>query len=103
MSRKPYATVVTANDLIEGDVVYLTAAQTWTRHLEQAHVLTDQTEAEVALAAAVARPAEVVGCYLAPVRQTPNGPQPAHFREEFRRRGPSNYAHGKQATSMNAA
>jgi hypothetical protein len=26
-----------------------------------------------------------------------NGPEPTHFREAFRTRGPSNYAHGKQA------
>ena len=28
----------------------------------------------------------------------PNGPEPIHFREAFRTRGPSNYAHGKQET-----
>jgi hypothetical protein len=28
--------------------------------------------------------------------ETENGPQPVHFREEFRRTGPSNYFHGKQ-------
>ena len=26
-----------------------------------------------------------------------NGPEPTHFREDFRRTGPSNYHHGKQA------
>ncbi|EDZ40945.1 conserved hypothetical protein [Rhodobacteraceae bacterium HTCC2083] len=26
----------------------------------------------------------------------PDGPEPTHFREAFRRKGPSNYAHGKQ-------
>jgi len=25
-----------------------------------------------------------------------HGPEPIHFREAFRTRGPSNYAHGKQ-------
>ena len=30
-----------------------------------------------------------------------NGPEPTHFREEFRTRGPSNYAHGKQADYLN--
>lgn len=103
MSRKPYAAVVTANDLLIGDVVYLTAAQTWTRHLEQALVLTDKTDAELALAHADTQTADVVGCYLADVRQTATGPQPVHFREDFRRRGPSNYAHGKQATAADAA
>jgi hypothetical protein len=27
----------------------------------------------------------------------PDGPEPVHFREAFRTRGPSNYRHGKQA------
>ena len=31
------------------------------------------------------------------VRIGPDGPEPAHFREAFRTRGPSNYPHGKQA------
>lgn len=99
MSRKPFAAVVTANDLIEGDVVYLTAAQTWSRDIAHAFVLTDKTDAELALAHADTQTASVVGCYLADVRQTASGPQPVHFREEFRRRGPSNYAHGKQAAA----
>jgi len=38
-----------------------------------------------------------VGVYLAEVQPGPNGPEPAHFREDFRRTGPSNYPHGKQA------
>jgi hypothetical protein len=38
----------------------------------------------------------VVGPYLADARPGPNGPEPTHFREAFRTRGPSNYAHGKQ-------
>ena len=39
----------------------------------------------------------VVGPYLADARPGPRGPEPTHFREEFRTRGPSNYNHGKQA------
>ena len=39
----------------------------------------------------------VVGPYLADARLGRNGPEPTHFREEFRTRGPSNYNHGKQA------
>jgi len=33
--------VVTANDLREGDVVYLTETNNWTRHLSEAEVLQD--------------------------------------------------------------
>ncbi len=97
MARGSAARVVTANALIEGDVVWLTAEGRWTRDLRQAQVFSDDESASAALAAAEARSGEVVGCYLANVRPTPNGPEPEHFREDFRRRGPSNYFHGKQA------
>ena len=40
----------------------------------------------------------VVGVYLADVAPEASGPKPTHFREEFRAKGPSNYAHGKQET-----
>ncbi|MCB1390028.1 MAG: DUF2849 domain-containing protein [Rhodobacteraceae bacterium] len=98
MSRVPQPRIVTANALIEGDVVYLTATGTWSRDLKQAQPFTDTAGAEAALAAA-ARMRDVVGCYLAEVRLTAQGIEPAHFREDFRRRGPSNYAHGKQAAA----
>jgi hypothetical protein len=29
-----------------------------------------------------------------------NGPEPTHFREDFRRTGPSNYFHGKQVDDL---
>ncbi len=99
MSRAPQAQVVTANALVEGDVVYLAANASWTRHLTEAQVFTDPAEADAALAAAAKRQDIVVDCYLAEVRQTAHGIEPAHFREDFRRRGPSNYAHGKQAAA----
>ena len=44
----------------------------------------------------VAQKLVVVGVYLADAKPGPNGPEPVHFREEFRTRGPSNYKHGKQ-------
>ncbi len=99
MPREILSQVITANALIEGDVVYLTAGDTWTRHLTQAQAFSDKAAAEAALARAGKRSGEVVGCYLAEMRQTPHGLEPAHFREDFRRRGPSNYAHGKQAAA----
>jgi len=94
MSRTFTPKVVTANALIEGDVIYLTDSDHWTRNLAEAEVLTDEAHAQIRLIEASARLAEVVGVYLADV--TPTG-QPTHFREEFRRKGPSNYPHGKQA------
>jgi hypothetical protein len=103
MSRAPKVQIVTANALIEGDVVYLAANGAWTRHMTEAQVFTEAEPAEAALAEAAKQHSSVVGCYLAEVKQTAQGIEPAHFREDFRRRGPSNYAHGKQAAASDAA
>ena len=97
MSRSFTPKVVTANALIEGDVVYLTADDRWTRRHDEAELLTDEAHAELRLLQAQARAAQIVGAYLAEARQGADGPQPVHFRETFRTRGPSNYPHGKQA------
>lgn len=92
--------VVTANALLEGDVVYLTDADTWSRNLEQAEVLTDEADAQIRLIDASARVDEVVGVYLADVGPGEKGPEPAHFREAFRATGPSNYPNGKQSEAL---
>ncbi|MHA6261575.1 DUF2849 domain-containing protein [Arenibacterium sp. CAU 1754] len=88
--------VVTANDLLLGDVIYQTAQDTWSRSLREAEVLRDADRASVRLIHAEQQAGTVVGAYLADVRIGANGPEPVHFREDFRRTGPSNYAHGKQ-------
>jgi len=85
---------VTANALLEGDVIYQTATG-WTRNLAQAEVLTDEADADLRLIDASQQVDLVVGVYLADVDPDPV-PQPVHFREAFRAKGPSNYAHGKQ-------
>lgn len=88
--------VVTANALLEGDVIYLAADDSWTRSLLQAEVIDDEAIAQLRLLDAQRQPHRVVGAYLADVIPGPRGPEPAHFREDFRRKGPSNHAHGKQ-------
>ncbi|WP_375691559.1 DUF2849 domain-containing protein [Pseudooceanicola sp. LIPI14-2-Ac024] len=90
--------VVTANALLEGDVVYLTKDDRWTRELSEAELLTDEAHADLRLIEAGRRAGEIVGAYLADMKPGPNGPEPTHFREDFRRTGPSNYFHGKQET-----
>ncbi|TNF23079.1 MAG: DUF2849 domain-containing protein [Rhodobacteraceae bacterium] len=97
MPRQFTPKVVTANALLEGDVIYLTADDRWSRDLAEAEVLTDEAVADLRLLDASSRHAEAVGAYLADVRLKAGVPQPTHFREEFRRTGPSNYFHGKQA------
>lgn len=87
--------VVTANDLLKGDVIYQTATG-WTRALSEAEVLTDEADADLRLIEASQQTGHVVGVYLADVTLVDGTPEPGHFREDFRARGPSNYAHGKQ-------
>ena len=89
--------VVTGNALIEGDVIYLTSDDQWTRELAQAELITDQATANLRLLMAEGQPDQVVGPYLADASAGEAGPEPTHFREDFRRTGPSNYFHGKQA------
>jgi len=87
--------VVTANHLLEGDVIYQTATG-WTRRLSEAELLTDEADADLRLIDALQQTDAVVGAYLADVKVVNNALEPTHFREEFRTTGPSNYAHGKQ-------
>ena len=97
MSRRPFTPkVVTANALLEGDAVWLTADDRWTRKMHEAELIEDEAVAEDRLLFAIGQPDIVVGAYLVDAKPTPDGPVPTHFREEFRTRGPSNYAHGKQ-------
>lgn len=92
--------VVTANALLEGDVIYQTA-DGWTRRLSEAEVLTDEADADLRLIDAAQQFDTVVGVYLADVDASGPTPTPTHFREDFRARGPSNYAHGKQEVLSN--
>ena len=95
---KPFTPkVITANALLEGDVVYQTSTG-WTRKLSEAEVLTDEADADLRLIDALSQQDLVVGVYLADEAPEAGGPRPTHFREEFRATGPSNYAHGKQET-----
>lgn len=89
--------VVTASDLLDGDVIYQTEQDCWSRALADAEVLTDEADAQLRLLRAQRQTDVLVGAYLADVRVGADGPEPVHFREDFRRKGPSNYAHGKQA------
>lgn len=99
--RRPFTPkVVTANALLKGNAVYLRADGTWSPHHHEAELIEDPGRAEVRLHAAEAAPGLVVGAYLADARPGPDGPEPVHFREAFRTRGPSNYPHGKQEGAL---
>lgn len=89
--------VVTANRLLEGDAVWLTADDRWSPHMSEAELIEDEAVAQDRLIHAQSQAHVVVGAYLADAKAGETGPEPTHFRETFRTRGPSNYPHGKQA------
>lgn len=88
--------VVTANRLLEGDAVWLTPAGDWSPRMSEAEFITDEGTAELRLLGAAAQGHLIAGAYLCDARKGDHGPEPTHFREAFRTRGPSNYPHGKQ-------
>lgn len=93
MSKRSNPKVVTANHLLDGDVIYLDATGTWVRFIDTAKIFDTAEDANAALDAITD---DVVGAYIFDVAQTTDGPDPIHFREDFRATGPSNYRHGKQ-------
>jgi hypothetical protein len=99
MARAFTPKVLTANRLLEGDVIYLGSNGKWVSNHSNAALFTDESLANTALADAAAQPDFLVGAYLANAELRNGQPTPTHFREEFRTRGPSNYDHGKQESS----
>jgi hypothetical protein len=99
MARAFKPQMATGNALLEGDVVYFTSTGEWSRDIGDAAVAVNAEAAADLLARAQRFPNEVVGVYLTDVALDPSGrAAPAHFREAFRTRGPSNYPWlGKQA------
>jgi hypothetical protein len=98
-ARKFQPQMATGNDLLEGDVVYFTSTGEWSREIGDAALAMSPEAAEDLLARASAFPNRVVSVYLVEARVDDHGrAAPAHFREVFRTRGPSNYPqHGRQA------
>ena len=96
--------VVSANHLLDGDVVYLDAEARWTRALSRAAVARTDKEAQDLLSLAD-QPGTVVGPYLIDVAPDASGHlAPTHFREKFRETGPSNRPDiGRQADLRGAA
>jgi len=89
--------VVTANHLLNGEVIYFTTTHAWSPLHTEAACYTDSASTAQGLASAQQQPHIAVDPYLVEVRLNAAGqPEPIHFREQFRTRGPSNYAHGKQ-------
>lgn len=82
--------IVSANDLMDGDVVYLTAQNTWSRQITEAVIAPDEAAADILLAKGEERQDLIVGAYLLDVAIGDDGtPSPTHFREKYRLNGPS--------------
>ena len=95
---KPFTPkIVTANDLLIGDVNYQTTTG-WSRDLADAEVLSDEAHADLRMIDASQQIDTAVGVYLMDIDAAGDALKTKHFREAFRARGPSNYAHGKQET-----
>jgi sulfite reductase (NADPH) hemoprotein beta-component len=91
MSRNQVPTILTANDLLEGDAVFL-GFDGWVRDHRAARVAHDEAEAAAlkAIGAADKARALVVDPYLVEVALGPDGsPTPLRYRELLRTRGPS--------------
>lgn len=93
--------ILSANDLLDGDVVFLDEAGGWTPDPAKAAVARDGEEAERLEAAgrAAAAANRIVDPYLVDVTLGSDGfPQANHFREAIRQTGPTVLPNlGKQA------
>lgn len=93
--------IITANDLLSGEVVYLSKPGQWSPNHSEAVLFKDMHAANARLADVQTQDSSVVGPYLAAAAQEGrNAPTPVHFREAFRTRGPSNQFLGKQARTV---
>jgi len=98
MEKAIAAKIITANDLLSGEVVYLTDTGAWSRSPDDAVLLPDGPAADERLAMLQRQDTSAIGPYLAAATRSDNGKiTPAHFRELFRTTGPSNRFIGKQA------
>jgi hypothetical protein len=99
------ATVVTANRLGDGAVVYLAPEGRWTECINCALVAqTDQSEPLMAMAERAVADRLVVAPYTIDVDESADGPRPRHVKEVIRAQGPTVRRDlGKQAWTRCAA
>jgi sulfite reductase (NADPH) hemoprotein beta-component len=92
VKRPPLPVILVANDLLDGDVLFV-ADGGWTRDAREAKVAHDDEAAQAleAFAAAEAKRSRIVDPYLVDVVVSAEGaPVPRHYRELLRTLGPSN-------------
>jgi hypothetical protein len=81
--------VVTANRLSDGAVVYRTAGHEWTTGIDDAAVVTTAAAATELLTRAKADGTQAVDVYVAPVKLEDDRILPGNLREIIRMRGPT--------------
>ncbi|MFT7576492.1 MAG: hypothetical protein ACI9XZ_002881 [Alphaproteobacteria bacterium] len=100
MTKTFKSKIVSANDLLGGDVVYLDKDLNWTREISEAAIV-NELEAADALLVNADQPGKVVGPYLLDVTWRDDGVRPDHFRERFRETGPTLAAEFTRADHAN--
>ena len=65
MARALTSKVITANALLEGDAIWFTQTNEWTRDIAQAELITDEAHGDLRLLEAMADQSVVAGVYLA--------------------------------------
>jgi len=83
--------ILTANRLVDGDVVFLTGDYDWSIDINDARVVLDQTDAcrLEDFGAKADKSAHVVGCYLVDVVVEEGRIEATHYREIMRAQGPT--------------
>lgn len=97
--KKPFQpSIVSANDLMIGDVIYWSSVHGWSREIALAETAHDSDHAATLLHEASADP-HAVGAYLLAV-DSAQGKRPTRYREYLRDLGPSNRLDlGRQASN----
>ena len=89
MPKAPHLKIASANDLMEGNVVYLSRDGRWSEDRRRALASLDPAELET-LAGTASRERQVIDIALVDAVLTSNGvPQPTALREVIRDRGPT--------------
>ena len=92
--------IITANNLRDGDVVYLATGGKWTGNLNDALGVEtkDALESMLATASVAEENRQVVGYYSLPVEKSDTGYAPLSMKERIRSLGPTTHPElGKQA------
>jgi len=100
MTQISTSQIITANDLLTGEVVYLAKYGAWVRRHIEAVIFDHPDRATLCLAEISRSDITVVGPYLTRAKVNHHqAVKPVHFRAVFRATGPSNRFIGKQAST----